>query len=99
MSVQIFQMFTNQWGDFDLLLEDGGLFRVSTLNPANQAIGAITLGNFDLAVLGGSVLSIITDLANVPPGTTNQLFAYAGGTYNVCKMGGGTETIVPNGGT
>lgn len=96
----LFSMFTAQNGDWDLLLEDGGTFRVGTGVNATLAIAAITLGNFELVALGGTSLTVVTDDANVPPDDApNQLFGYDGRTVEVCKLPGGTETIVPNGGT
>jgi hypothetical protein len=89
-------LFCFAWGDFDLLLEDGGTFRVSTLPRANLPIAAIAIGNFDLVIVGGTTLPVTTDVNNIGPDNANQLFAYNGGAYNVCKASGGTETIVPN---
>lgn len=101
MAVEILQLFTFEFGDFDLLLEDGGTYRISTLAAANVPIGVIAGGNCDLVILGGQALSIVIDPTNVGPDGSNQLFAYAGvgGTKVVCKSGGGTEVIVSNGGT
>lgn len=98
---QLFGLWTYAWGDFDLLLEDGGTYRISTLNPASIQIAVLTVANSALACVGGTSLPIIIDPTNVGPVNANQLFAYAGvgGEKTVCILGGGVRVIVPNGGT
>lgn len=94
-----FNLYTAEWGDFDLLLEDGGTFRVSTLPAANIPIGVLALGNYALLERTGKMLPLVTIVTNVPPLNTNQVSAYSGGNQQVCLLEGGVALIVPTGGS
>lgn len=82
----------------DLLVEGGGTFRIGTAGPLSLGIlqGQIG-GNYDLVTRGGTVLAIASAAPDGNPPGSNQLFAFSGGTWNVCLLSGGIVTLVsPN---